>query len=94
MPTVYGVTSKSKTPVICGEAGMVESGGLATLGINYYDLGYQTGLMAVKILKGEAEPATMPIERANKFDFSINGTVAEEIGLEIPEDLVQYVIGK
>ncbi len=91
MPVVHGVTSVSKTPVICGESGMVDTGGLATLGINYYDLGYQTGLMAVKVLKGEAKPATMPIESASGFDFAINGTVAEEIGLEIPEDLQQYV---
>jgi putative ABC transport system substrate-binding protein len=92
MPVVHGVTSDSKTPVICGESGMVLKGGLATLGINYYDLGYQTGLMAVKILKGEAEPATMPIEASTAFDFAINGTVAEEIGLEIPADLQEYVI--
>lgn len=91
MPVVHGVTAESKTPVICGESGMVNNGGLATLGINYYDLGYQTGLMAVKVLKGEAEPATMPIESANKFDFAINGTVAEEIGIEIPDDLKEYV---
>jgi putative ABC transport system substrate-binding protein len=92
MPVVHGVTSEAKKPVICGESGMVMSGGLATLGINYYDLGYQTGLMAVKIFKGEAETATMPIESATEFDFVINGTVAEEIGLEIPEDLKQYVV--
>ncbi len=91
MPIVHGVTSVSKTPVICGESGMVDNGGLATLGINYYDLGYQTGLMGVKILQGEAEPATMPIESATGFDFAINGTVAEEIGLAIPADLEQYV---
>ncbi|HVI41451.1 MAG TPA: ABC transporter substrate-binding protein, partial [Anaerovoracaceae bacterium] len=92
MPVVHGVTAESKTPVICGESGMVNSGGLATLGINYYDLGYQTGLMGVKILKGEAKPATMPIEASTKFDFAINGTVAEEIGLTIPSELQQYVI--
>lgn len=91
IPVVHGVTSQSKTPVICGESGMVDNGGLATLGINYYDLGYQTGLMAVKVLKGEAKPAAMPIESANGFDFAINGTVAEEIGLKIPSDLQQYV---
>lgn len=91
MPVVHGVTSLSKTPVICGESGMVDNGGLATLGINYYDLGYQTGLMGVKILKGEAEPQTMPIESAANFDFAINGTVAEEIGLAIPAELEQYV---
>jgi putative tryptophan/tyrosine transport system substrate-binding protein len=92
MPIVNGVTVESKTPVICGESGMVEGGGLATLGINYYDLGYKTGLMAVKVLKGEAEPATMPIESAGEFDFAINGTVAEAIGLEIPEDLSEYIM--
>lgn len=92
MPIVHGVTSQSKTPVICGESGMVQNGGLATLGINYYDLGYQTGLMAVKVLKGEAKPATMAIQTASGFDFAINGTVAEEIGLAIPEDLQKYII--
>ncbi|MDZ7836695.1 MAG: ABC transporter substrate-binding protein [Actinomycetota bacterium] len=92
MPVIYGVTVESKTPVICGESGMVANGGLATLGINYYDLGYATGEMAVKILKGEAEPSTMPIESASNFDFAINGGVAEEIGLEIPAELQEYVM--
>lgn len=92
MPVVHGVTSQSKTPVICGESGMVNTGGLATLGINYYDLGYQTGLMAAKIFKGEAKTSTMPIESAKGFDFAINGAVAAEIGIEIPADLQKYVI--
>jgi len=92
MPVIYGVTVQSKTPVVCGESGMVTNGGLATLGINYTDLGYTTGLMAVKILKGEAKPASMPIESASGFDFAINGAVANEIGLEIPKDLEQYIM--
>jgi putative ABC transport system substrate-binding protein len=91
MPSVNSVTSQSKTPVICGESGMVDNGGLATLGINYYDLGYQTGKMAVKILKGEAKPDGMPVEASDKFDFAINGATAKEIGIEIPADLQQYV---
>lgn len=48
--------------------------------------------MAVKILKGEAEPASMPIEAASKFDYAINGAVAEELGITIPEDLQQYIV--
>lgn len=92
MPVVNGVTSVSKTPVVCGESGMVKTGGLATLGINYYDLGYQTGLMAIKILQGKAKPESMPIESAKDLHYAINGTVAEEIGIEIPEDLKQYII--
>ena len=91
MPTVYGVVSESGTPVICGESGMVDSGGMATLGINYHDLGYQTGLMAIKILEGEAEPATMPIEKATNFDYVISKEFVDAIGLEVPEELQEYV---
>ncbi len=92
IPVIHGVTVQSKTPVICGEAGMVENGGLATLGINYYDLGYKTGLMAVEVLEGKAEPASMPIQSASGFDFAINGEVASEIGLIIPSDFTDYII--
>jgi putative ABC transport system substrate-binding protein len=92
MPVIHEVTLQSKTPVICGESGMVKNGGLATLGINYTDLGYKTGLMAIKIFKGEAKPATMPIESASGFDFAINGAVAKEIGLTVPKDLEQYIM--
>lgn len=92
MPVVNGIITKSKTPVVNGEVGQVEAGGMATIGNNYYDLGYQTGLMAIKVLKGEAKPATMPIEAATKFDYAINGAVAKQIGITIPADLQQYII--
>ena len=89
MAMVYGVTVESKTPVICGEEGMTGSGGLATLGISYYDLGYQTGLMAIDVLNG-ADVAEMPIQFATGFEYYINKTVADEIGFEIPEQYQQY----
>ena len=91
MPIVHGVTSQSKTVVVPGEAGMVMAGGVASLAINYYDLGYQTGLMAVKVFEG-ADPATMPIEGAKGFDYIINGDIAEEIGVEIPAHLLEYIV--
>lgn len=91
MPIVYGVVSQSKTPVIVGETGMARAGGVATLGINYYDLGYQTGEMAVQVLEGES-PANMPIEGAKGFDYAVNGEMAKEIGLEIPAHLLDYVM--
>jgi len=90
MPTVYSVSLESKTPVICAEQGMVENGGLATLGINYYDLGYQTGLMAIRALQGE-DVSKMPIERSSSYDYYINGEVASSIGITIPSALQQYV---
>ena len=87
MPIIYGVTAESKTPVICGESGMVYNGGLATLGISYFQLGYETGLMAVEVLGG-ADISEMPIRFATEgFEYAINKTVADEIGLESPDDL-------
>lgn len=92
MPTVSQVTTEAKVPTICGESNMVLSGGLATLGIDYYNLGYQTGEMAVKVLKGEATPATMPVESQTDYAFTINGDVADAIGLTIPSDLADAVV--
>ncbi len=88
MPIVEGVCSESKTPVICGESSMVEAGGLATLSINYYKLGYQTGLMALRILVDGADISTMPIETLEDMDLAFNLEVADSIGLTIPEELL------
>ncbi len=90
MPTIGAVAEEYKIPVICGASTMVDDGGLATLGINYYNLGYQTGEMAVRVLRGEST-ATMPVESLKDFDFTINGNVAEAIGITIPDELKQYV---
>ena len=89
MATVALVTTPNKIPVICGEEGMVQGGGLATYGINYYELGLQTAKMAVEILKDGKKPADMPIQYLEKCDFSYNKEVADELGIEIPADLIK-----
>lgn len=91
MPMVNSITVPAKIPVICGETGMVEKGGLATLGLNYYDLGHKAGLKAVEILKG-ANVSKIPVEGTDKYDYLFNGEVAEEIGLTIPEKYNENVI--
>ena len=85
MPIVGEVATAAKIPVICGESNMVIAGGLATLGINYHDLGYQTGLMALKVLKEGADVSKLPIEFATGFDAAFNAETAEAIGFTIPE---------
>ena len=91
MATVHGVAGEAKIPTICGESNMVSGGGFATMGINYYDLGYKTGLMAIEIING-ADPATMSIQYADQSDeVLINGQVAEEIGITIPEKYLDSV---
>lgn len=90
MPTVAQVANSNNIPIICGEAGMVEKGGLATYGIDYYKLGVLTGKQAVKIIKGEAKISEMPIEYLPTEDltFTINEEVAAQLGITIPDDLL------
>lgn len=89
MPTLTTITQEAKLPVICGEGGMVKAGGLATLGIDYYKLGVQTGEMAADILNGKAKPAEMPIQSQKEFTVIINKKYADAIGLSIPEDILK-----
>jgi len=60
IPLVVSITDVEKVPVICGENGMVKGGGLATVGIDYYKLGEQTGKMAIRVLEGE-DISKMPV---------------------------------
>nr|WP_314638481.1 ABC transporter substrate-binding protein [uncultured Olsenella sp.] len=85
MSTVSMVAIEHKLPVIVGEQGMVDNGGLATYGINYDQLGYKAGQMAVKVLKGEAKPAEMPIEylAAEDCTLATNQATADAIGVDL-----------
>ena len=75
-------------PIIAGEQGICSGCGIATLSISYYDLGYATGEMAAKILTGEADISTMPIEYAPEFTKMYNPTNCEELGITVPDDYV------
>lgn len=69
MPVIYAAAKSANVMTICGESGMITSGGLATIGaVDYYELGKQTAAMAVKIIKGEAKVADLPIEFQNAGD--------------------------
>lgn len=89
MPTVALVANSNNLPVFCGEEGMVNNGGLATYGIDYYKLGRLTGEQAVKIIKKEATTATMPIAYLpdDEYTLTVNEEVAKQLGIEIPEDI-------
>lgn len=75
-------------PVIAGEEGMAKGCGVATLSISYYDLGYATGKMAVKILTGEADISTMPVEYAPQVTKKYNAANCETLGVTVPDDYV------
>lgn len=87
MANVAMVANQAKLPVICGEEGMVKSGGLATYGINYYELGKQTAKQAVAILRDGANPAEMPIEYLEKCDLAVNHETEAAIGVKVPVEM-------
>lgn len=84
MATVGMVANDNGIPVICGEIGMVSQGGLATYGIDYYQLGYMTGEQAVAILRDGADTASMPIGylSVKRCELTINDETAELLGID------------
>ena len=85
---IDSICRADKTPIIAGEAGICSGCGIATLSISYYDLGYATGLMAAKILKGESKIEKMPIEYAATSTKKYNADICTALGITIPEGYV------
>jgi len=92
LESLLKVAFSRNIPVIAAEGDSVERGSLATVGISYEKLGKQTGAMAAKILKGEAEPADMPVEAQSEYDIYLNQKTADRIGIEFPEELKEKAL--
>ena len=71
------------TPIIAGEEGICKGCGVATLSIDYYDLGVATAKMAAKILKGEADIAEMEIAYADTFTKKYNAEKCAQLGVDV-----------
>ncbi|MBQ8603231.1 MAG: ABC transporter substrate-binding protein [Oscillospiraceae bacterium] len=91
MALVADIAWPANIPVVTGSVNMVMDGGLATLGLSYYNLGYQTGEMAVRILAGE-DISTMPVGTQSEYTYVINGDAVDAMtGITIPRELEQYI---
>lgn len=86
--TIIDVAQAKKLPIVAGESESVKRGAHITYGLDYYNLGYQTGEMAVKILKDGKKPKDMPVESQKQPKLYINLTEANKIGLQIPQELI------
>lgn len=85
---INNICLPAKVPVVSGEEGICKGCGVATLSISYYDLGYTTGQMAVKILKGKSDISDMPIEYAPNTTKKYNKAICDELGIKVPDDYV------
>ncbi len=82
---IGNVVIPAKKPLVAGEAGTCSGCGVATLSIDYYDLGYTTGKMAAQILKGEKNISEMPVQFAPEASKLYNKANCEALGITIPE---------
>ena len=85
MATVGMIASDNGLPVFAGDSGMVEAGGIATYAVDYYQLGYMAGEMAVDILVNGTDPAEMPIGYlpTEKYELTINEDMAAKVGVDV-----------
>ena len=85
MQQVGQIAKENKLPIIPGEKGMCDQGGLCTLSIDYTELGHMAGEMAVKILKGESKPEDMAIEQEDpsKLVTVKNEDMAKALGIDL-----------
>lgn len=82
---ISAVALPAGVPIIAGEEGICAGCGVATLSIDYYELGRTTGQMAVKILKGEANVSDMAIEYYPEPAKKYNADIASQLNVTIPE---------
>ncbi|SDR94766.1 ABC transporter substrate-binding protein [Microterricola viridarii] len=88
LEAVIQFSEANGVPLFGAEGGQVTRGAIATYGINYSDLGYQTGLMAIRILEEGADPASMAVETLDTLEVIINPAAAERMGVTLPASLV------
>lgn len=86
LESVIAVANQNKMPLMVGEFDSVRKGGLAAYGFEYFDIGYEAGQMAVKILKDGTKPADIPVQVPQNLKFVVNEETAKTIELEIKDE--------
>ena len=89
LQTVLDKANSAKIPVFGSEIEQVKSGCVASMGIDYYQLGIETGKMAAKILKGEAKASDTPYITASKAELYVNTAAADKIGMKLDESYIK-----
>ncbi|MFJ3057757.1 ABC transporter substrate-binding protein [Herbaspirillum sp. NPDC087042] len=81
------VGNDAKIPLVASDTDSVKRGAIAALGVNYYDLGRQTGKVVGRILKGE-KPGDIPSATSSKLELFVNTAAAQKQGVTLAPELV------
>lgn len=92
LPTILEKANEKGIPVFGSEIEQVKIGCLAAEGIDYIQLGKQTGKIAAQILKGEKKASEIPYEIISEPGFYVNTKAAENLGIEVPSDLADSAV--
>ena len=92
LPSILEKTDEAGIPIYGSEVEQVKLGCVAAAGIDYIELGRQTGMMAAKILTGEASAYDMPYETISEYGIYINSDAIEALGITLPEDIAEKAI--
>lgn len=85
---INNICEPAGIPVIAGEENLCRGCGIATLSIDYYDIGYKAGEMAYDILVNQADISTMEVEFAPTVEKKYNADLCEALGITVPDDYV------
>lgn len=83
---IANICIPEKVPVIAGDESTCRLCGVATFSLDYYDIGYTTGEMAVRILANGEDISEMPVEYSDHFVKRYNADICTQLGIDIPED--------
>ena len=92
LPSILEKTDEAGIPIYGSEVEQVKLGCVAAAGIDYVELGRQTGMMAAKILTGEASAYDMPYETISEYGIYVNSAAIDALGITVPEDVAEKAI--
>ena len=94
LESVTQVANDNDLPLFVGEFDSVKRGGFAAYGFDYEDIGYEAGLLAAQILKGEKKPSELPAQYPQNLKLVINKEAAKEMNIELKDewkDIAEFI---
>jgi putative tryptophan/tyrosine transport system substrate-binding protein len=85
---IFDIARQRKLPTMFNEEAWAIAGAMAAHGPDYLQMGRQAGQLAARILKGQS-PGSLPIQRAAKFDLTLNYRTANAIGIRLAPEMLK-----
>ena len=92
LPSILEKTNEAGIPVYGSEIEQVKLGCAASAGIDYVQLGRQTGAMAAKVIRGETACADIPYETIDAYSTYLNSDVLDAMGISVPAEIAANAV--